>query len=71
MELKSRVIVVYCEIFCYIWGEGSFDVFEIFIDEYIIILKWMIDVKLNIVNECFFIEVNNVELCIFLNFGGF
>ena len=31
----------------------------------------MIIVKLNIVNECPFIEVNNVELRTLLNSGGF
>ena len=52
-------------------GEGSFDAFEIFTDEHITIPKRTPDVKLNIVNECPFIEVNNVELRTLLNSGGF
>ncbi|AAP08128.1 Spore germination protein PE [Bacillus cereus ATCC 14579] len=71
MELKSRAIAVHREIPCYIRGEGSFDAFEIFTDEHITIPKRTTDVKLNIVNECPFIEVNNVELRTLLNSGGF
>ena len=68
MELKSRAIAVHREIPCYIRGEGSFDAFEIFTDEHITIPKRTTDVKLNIVNECPFIEVNNVELRTLLNY---
>lgn len=71
MELKSRAIAVHREIPCYIRGEGSFDAFEIFTDEHITIPKRTTDVKLNIVNKCPFIEVNNVELRTLLNSGGF
>lgn len=71
MELKSRAIAVHREIPCYIRGEGSFDAFEIFTDEHITIPKRTTDVKLNIVNECPFIEVNNVELRTLLNSGCF
>ncbi|WP_088351899.1 spore germination protein GerPE [Bacillus cereus] len=71
MELKSRAIAVHREIPCYIRGEGSFDAFEIFTDEHITIPKRTTDVKLNIVNECPFIEVNNVELRSLLNSGCF
>ena len=71
MELKSRAIAVHREIPFYIRGEGSFDAFEIFTDEHITIPKRTTDVKLNIVNECPFIEVNNVELRTLLNSGGF
>ncbi|WP_242265856.1 spore germination protein GerPE [Bacillus cereus group sp. BfR-BA-01327] len=71
MELKSRAIAVHREIPCYIRREGSFDAFEIFTDEHITIPKRTTDVKLNIVNECPFIEVNNVELRTLLNSGGF
>ncbi|HHB1652948.1 MULTISPECIES: spore germination protein GerPE [Bacillus cereus group] len=71
MELKSRAIAVHREIPCYIRGEGRFDAFEIFTDEHITIPKRTTDVKLNIVNECPFIEVNNVELRTLLNSGGF
>lgn len=71
MELKSRALAVHREIPCYIRGEGSFDAFEIFTDEHITIPKRTTDVKLNIVNECPFIEVNNVELRTLLNSGGF
>ncbi|MCU4824023.1 spore germination protein GerPE [Bacillus cereus] len=71
MELKSRAIAVHREIPCYIRGEGRFDAFEIFTDEYITIPKRTTDVKLNIVNECPFIEVNNVELRTLLNSGCF
>ena len=71
MELKSRALAVHREIPCYIKGEGRFDAFEIFTDEHITIPKRTTDVKLNIVNECPFIEVNNVELRTLLNSGCF
>ncbi|MCQ6285822.1 MULTISPECIES: spore germination protein GerPE [Bacillus cereus group] len=71
MELKSRALAVHREIPCYIRGEGRFDAFEIFTDEHITIPKRTTDVKLNIVNECPFIEVNNVELRTLLNSGCF
>ncbi|MDA2433808.1 spore germination protein GerPE [Bacillus cereus] len=71
MELKSRAIAVHREIPFYIRGEGRFDAFEIFTDEHITIPKRTTDVKLNIVNECPFIEVNNVELRTLLNSSCF
>ncbi|MGN4723254.1 spore germination protein GerPE [Bacillus cereus group sp. MYBK15-3] len=71
MELKSRAIAVHREIPFYIRGEGRFDAFEIFTDEHITIPKRTTDVKLNIVNACPFIEVNNVELRTLLNSGCF
>ena len=71
MELKSRALAVHREIPCYIKGEGRLDAFEIFTDEHITIPKRTTDVKLNIVNECPFIEVNNVELRTLLNSGCF
>ena len=71
MELKSRAIAVHREIPFYIRGEGRFDAFEIFTDEHITVPKRTTDVKLNIVNECPFIEVNNVELRTLLNSGCF
>ncbi|HDR7377052.1 spore germination protein GerPE [Bacillus toyonensis] len=71
MELKSRALAVHREFPCYIKGEGRLDAFEIFTDEYITIPKRTTDVKLNIINECPFIEVNNVELRTLLNSGGF
>ena len=71
MELKSRALAVHREIPCYIKDEGRLDAFEIFTDEYITIPKRTTDVKLNIVNECPFIEVNTVELRTLLNSGCF
>ncbi|MDM5238035.1 spore gernimation protein GerPE [Bacillus cereus] len=71
MELKSRALAVHREIPCYIKGEGSLDSFEIFTDEHITIPKRTTDVKLNIINECPFIEVNNVELRTLLNSACF
>lgn len=71
MELKSRALAVHREIPCYIKDEGRLDAFEIFTDEYITIPKRTTDVKLNIVNESPFIEVNNVELRTLLNSGCF
>ncbi|HFJ9450494.1 spore gernimation protein GerPE [Bacillus anthracis] len=71
IELKSRALAVHREIPCYIKDEGRLDAFEIFTDEHITIPKRTTDVKLNIVNECPFIEVNNVELRTLLNSGGF
>ena len=69
--IKSRALAVHREIPCYIKDEGRLDAFEIFTDEYITIPKRTTDVKLNIVNECPFIEVNNVELRTLLNSGCF
>lgn len=71
MELKSRALAVHREFPCYIKDEGRLDAFETFTDEYITIPKRTTDVKLNIINECPFIEVNNVELRTLLNSGGF
>ncbi|MDA1885629.1 MULTISPECIES: spore germination protein GerPE [Bacillus cereus group] len=71
MELKSRALAVHREFPCYIKDEGRLDAFEIFTDEHITIPKRTTDVKLNIINECPFIEVNNVELRTLLNSGGF
>ncbi|CAM4008582.1 MULTISPECIES: spore germination protein GerPE [Bacillus cereus group] len=71
MELKSRALAVHREFPCYIKDEGRLDAFEIFTDEHITIPKRTTDVNLNIVNECPFIEVNNVELRTLLNSGGF
>lgn len=71
MELKSRALAVHREIPCYIKGEGRLDAFKIFTDEHITIPKRTTDVKLNIINECPFIEVNNVELRTLLNSGCF
>ncbi|HFK1424615.1 MULTISPECIES: spore germination protein GerPE [Bacillus cereus group] len=71
MELKSRALAVHREFPCYIKDEGRLDAFEIFTDEHITIPKRTTNVNLNIVNECPFIEVNNVELRTLLNSGGF
>ncbi|AJH19044.1 MULTISPECIES: spore germination protein GerPE [Bacillus] len=71
IELKNRALIVHREIPCYIKGEGRFDAFEIFTDEYITIPKRTTDVKLNIVNECPFIEVNDVHLRTLLNSACF
>ncbi|HFK1451938.1 MULTISPECIES: spore germination protein GerPE [Bacillus cereus group] len=71
IELKSRALAVHREIPCYIKDEGRLDAFEIFTDEHITIPKRTTDVKLNIVNECPFIEVNDVELRTLLNSGCF
>ncbi|HDR4420949.1 TPA: spore germination protein GerPE [Bacillus cereus] len=71
MELKSRALAVHREIPCYIKDEGRLDAFEIFTDEHITIPKRTTDVKLNIVNECPFIEVHDVELRTLLNSGCF
>ncbi|MED0950426.1 MULTISPECIES: spore germination protein GerPE [Bacillus cereus group] len=71
MELKSRALAVHREIPCYIKDEGRLDAFEIFTDEHVTIPKRTTDVKLNIVNECPFIEVNDVELRTLLNSGCF
>ncbi|WHY30290.1 spore germination protein GerPE [Bacillus wiedmannii] len=71
MELKSRALAVHREFPCYIKDEGRLNAFEIFTDEHVTIPKRTTDVKLNIVNECPFIEVNNVELRTLLNSGCF
>lgn len=71
IELKSRALSVHREIPYFIKGEGSLNAYEIFTDDQIIIPKRTTDVKLNIINECPFIEVNNVELLTLLNSGCF
>ncbi|PFJ17934.1 spore gernimation protein GerPE [Bacillus cereus] len=71
MELKSRFLAVHREIPCYIEGEGRLDAFEVFTNEHITIPKRTTDVKLNIINEGPFIEVNNIELRTLLNSGCF
>lgn len=71
MELKSRALLVHREIPCYLKGEGRLEDFEIFTDEHITIPKRTTDVKVNIINECPFIEVNNVEVRTLLTSGCF
>ncbi|MGE7872833.1 spore germination protein GerPE [Bacillus paramycoides] len=71
MELKSRALLVHREIPYYLKGEGHFDAFEVFTDEYITMPKRTTDVKVNIINERPFIEVNNVEVRTLLNAGCF
>ncbi|KFM99113.1 spore germination protein GerPE [Bacillus clarus] len=71
MELKNRALIVHREIPYYIKGEGRFDSFEIFTDEHITIPKRTTDVKVNIINECPFIEVNDVLLRTLLNSACF
>ncbi|KEK24862.1 spore germination protein GerPE [Bacillus gaemokensis] len=71
MELKSRALAVHREIPFYLNDEGRLDAFEIFTDEYITIPTRSTNVKLNIINECPFIEVNDVTLRTLLNSGCF
>ena len=71
MELKSRALIVHREIPYYFKDEGGFEAFRIFTDDEITIPTRSTDVKMNIINECPFIEVNNVELRTLLNSGCF
>ncbi|EEM06499.1 MULTISPECIES: spore germination protein GerPE [Bacillus] len=71
MELKSRALIVHREIPFYLKDEGSFEAFKIFTDEYITIPKRSTDVKVNIINECPFIEVNDVTIRTLLNSACF
>ncbi|SDZ26498.1 MULTISPECIES: spore germination protein GerPE [unclassified Bacillus (in: firmicutes)] len=71
MELKTRALIVHREIPYYFKSEGRFEDFKIFTDEYITIPKRSTDVKMNIINECPFIEVNDVTIRTLLNSGCF
>ncbi|PFD97863.1 spore gernimation protein GerPE [Bacillus cereus] len=71
MELKTRALIVHREIPYYLKSEGRFEDFKIFTDEYITIPKRSTDVKMNIINECPFIEVNAVTIRTLLNSGCF
>lgn len=71
MELKTRALIVHREIPYYLKNEGRFEAFKIFTDEYITIPKRSTDVKVNIINECPFIEVNDVTIRTLLNSACF
>ncbi|MGH0431506.1 MULTISPECIES: spore germination protein GerPE [Bacillus cereus group] len=71
MELKSRALIVHREIPFYLKNEGRLEAFEIFTDEYITIPKRFTDIKMNIINECPFIEVDNVTIRSLLNAACF
>ncbi|EMA6344450.1 spore germination protein GerPE [Bacillus cytotoxicus] len=71
MALKSRALAVHREIPFYLKGEGRLDAFKLFTDKYITIPKRSTDVKLNITNECPFIEINDVNLLTLLNSACF
>ncbi|PFA24700.1 MULTISPECIES: spore germination protein GerPE [Bacillus cereus group] len=71
MELKSRALVVHREIPYYFKNEGSFDAYEIFTDDEITIPTRSTDVKMNIINECPFIEVDDVTIRSLLNSACF
>lgn len=67
IELKSRILTVHREFPYFLKDEGPLESFEIFTDEYITIPKRSTDVKLNIVNECPFIEVDDIVIRSLLN----
>ena len=71
MELKSRALVVHREIPYYLKGEGEFEAYEIFTDDEITIPTRSTDVKMNIINECPFIEVGDVTIRSLLNTACF
>ncbi|EEL51731.1 spore germination protein GerPE [Bacillus cereus] len=71
MELKSRALVVHREIPYYLKDEGKFEAYEIFTDDEITIPTRSTDVKMNIINECPFIEVNDVTIRSLLNSACF
>ncbi|PDY44036.1 spore germination protein GerPE [Bacillus pseudomycoides] len=67
MELKSRALIVHREIPYYFKDEGGFEAFRIFTDDEITIPTRSTDVKMNIINECPFIEVNDITVRSLLN----
>ena len=67
IELKSRILTVHREFPYFLKDEGPLESFKIFTDEYITIPKRSTDVKLNIVNECPFIEVDDIVIRSLLN----
>lgn len=71
MELKSRALAVHREISYFIKEEGRFEDFPIFTDNEITIPTRSTDVKMNIINECPFIEVNDVTIASLLNSACF
>ncbi|WP_459500700.1 spore germination protein GerPE [Bacillus sp. C1] len=71
MELKSRALIVHREFPCYFENEGRLDAFGIFTDDEITIPTRSTDVKMNIINECPFIEVNDVTVRSLLNSACF
>ncbi|MBO1582932.1 spore germination protein GerPE [Bacillus sp. XF8] len=71
MELKSRALVVHREIPYYLKDEGRLEAYAIFTDDKITIPTRSTDVKMNIINECPFIEVNDVTIRTLLNSACF
>ncbi|PEE44663.1 spore germination protein GerPE [Bacillus pseudomycoides] len=71
MELKSRALIVHREIPYYLKGEGELEAYEIFTDDEITIPTRSTDVKMNIINECPFIEVGDVTIRSLLNSACF
>lgn len=71
MELKSRALAVQREISYFLKNEGQFEDFSIFTDNEITIPTRSTDVKMNIINECPFVEVNDVTIVTLLNSACF
>ncbi|MBC6971492.1 spore germination protein GerPE [Bacillus sp. Xin] len=71
MELKSRALVVQREFPYYLKDEGKLEAFKIFTDDEITIPTRSTDVKMNIINECPFIEVGDVTVRTLLNSACF
>ncbi|WP_410981662.1 spore germination protein GerPE [Bacillus cereus] len=71
MELKSRALVVHREIPYFLKDEGKFEAYAIFTDDEITIPTRSTDVKMNIINECPFIEVGDVTVRTLLNSACF
>lgn len=71
MELKSRALVVQREFPYYLSQEGDLDAYAIFTDDEITIPSRSTDIKMNIINECPFIEVNDVTVRTLLNSACF
>ncbi|HEK9099715.1 spore germination protein GerPE [Bacillus pfraonensis] len=71
MELIFRALVVHREIPYYLKDEGKLEAFKIFTDDEITIPTRSTDVKMNIINECPFIEVGDVTVRTILNSACF
>ncbi|MDM5153793.1 spore germination protein GerPE [Bacillus sp. DX1.1] len=71
MELISRSLAVHREIPYFLEQEGKLDAYAIFTDNEITIPSRSTDIKMNVINECPFIEVNDVTIRALLNSACF
>ena len=67
MELKNRTIVVQREIPYFLSQEGRWEAYQIFVDDEITIPARVNEVKMNVINQNPFIEVNCIVIESMLN----